>query len=87
MYFVQFPFQDRPIPLQDEFRTLVAVYALLRFLLLGCLAEQGDVVRAVDVAAAAFRLVDHTSFDLHTPSLMKEIGCDDWAQLRLLLSL
>lgn len=87
MYFVQFPFQDRPIPLQDEFRTLVAVYALLRFLLLGCLAEQGDVVRAVDVAAAAFRLVDHTSFDLYTPSLMKEIGCDDWDQLRLLLSL
>lgn len=87
MYFVQFPFQDRPIPLQDEFRTLVAVYALLRFLLLGCLAEQGDVVRAVDVAAAAFRLVDHTSFDLYTPSLMKEIGCGDWDQLRLLLSL
>ena len=64
MYFVQFPFQDRPIPLKDEYRTLVAVYA-----------------------AAAFRLVDHTSFDLYTPSLMKELACDDWAHLRLLLAL
>ncbi len=87
MYFVQFPFQDRPIPLRDEYRTLVAIYALLRCLLLGCLAEEGDAVRAVDVAAAAFRLVDHTSFDLYTPSLMKELGCDDWAHLRLLLAL
>ena len=87
MYFVQFPFQDRPIPLKDEYRTLVAVYALLRCLLLGCLAEQGDAVRAVDVAAAAFRLVDHTSYDLYTPSLMKELACDDWAHLRLLLAL
>ena len=87
MYFVQFPYQDRPIPLQDEYRTLVAVYALLRCLLLGCLATAGDTVRAVDVAAAAFRLVDHTSFDLYAPSLMKELACADWPHLRLLLAL
>ena len=87
MYFVQFPFQDRPVPLVDEYLSLVAVYTLLRCLLVGCLAQGGDAVRAVDVAAAAFRLVDHTSFDLYAAPLLREIGCGDWAHIRLLLSL
>ena len=87
MYFVQFPFQDRPVPLRDEYLSLVAVYTLLRCLLVGCLAQEGDPVRAVDVASAAFRLVDHTSFDLYAAPLLREIGCGDWAHIRLLLSL
>ena len=87
MYFVQFPFQDRPVPLKDEYLSLVAVYTLLRCLLVGCLAEGGDAVRAVDVAAAAFRLVDHTSFDLYAAPLLRQIGCCDWEHIRLLLAL
>ena len=87
MYFVQFPFQDRPVPLRDEYLSLVAVYTLLRCLLVGCLATEGDIARAVDVAAAAFRLVDHTSFDLYAAPLLRELGCDDWAHIRLLVSL
>ena len=87
MYFVQFPFQDRPVPLRDEYLSLVAVYTLLRCLLVGCLAKEGDIRRAVDVAAAAFRLVDHTSFDLYAAPLLKELGCGDWGHIRLLVSL
>ena len=87
MYFVQFPFQDRPVPLQDEYRALVVIYALLRCLLVGCLAETGDDIRAVDVAAAAFRLVDHTTFDLYAAPLLREINCADWTHIRLLLAL
>ena len=87
MFFVQFPFQDRPVPLKDEYLSLVAIYTLLRCLLVGCLAEAGDIVRAVDVAAAAFRLVDHTSFDLYAAPLLRELGCADWPHIRLLLSL
>ena len=87
MYFVQFPFQDRPVPLKDEYLSLVAVYTLLRCLLVGCLAEEGSVTDAVDIAAAAFRLVDHTSFDLYAAPLLRELGCDDWAHIRLLVSL
>ena len=66
---------------------VIAIKTTIICLLLGCLGASANLTHAVDVAAAAFRLVDHTSFDLYTPSLMKEIGCDDWAQLRLLLSL
>lgn len=35
MFFVQFPFQDRPESIGEEFVALCAVYALLRFLALG----------------------------------------------------
>ena len=87
MFFVQFPFQDRPVPLKDEYLSLVAVYTLLRCLLVGCLAQTDDTVHAVDIAAAAFRLVDHTTFDLYAAPLLRELGCDDWAHIRLLLSL
>ncbi len=87
MFFVQFPFQDRPVPLADEYLALCAVYTLLRCLLVGCLAESGDAIRAVDVAAAAFRLVDHTEFDRYAPPLLRDIGCGDWAHIRRLLSL
>lgn len=87
MFFVQFPFQDRPVPLKDEYLALCAVYTLLRCLLVGCLAQHGDAIRAVDVAAAAFRLVDHTEFDRYAVPLLRELGCDDWPHIRLLLSL
>ena len=87
MFFVQFPFQDRPVSLKDEYLSLCAVYMLLRCLLLGCLAVQGNLTHAVDVAAAAFRLVDHTTFDRYAGPLLRELGCDDWSQLRLLISL
>lgn len=87
MFFVQFPFQDRPVSLQDEYLALVAVYTLVRCLLVGCLAEHGDAVRAVDVASAAFRLVDHTEFDRYAAPLLHELHCDDWEHIRLLLSL
>lgn len=87
MFFVQFPIQDRPVPLKDEYLALVAVYTLLRCLLLGCMAAKDDIQHAVDVAAAAFRLVDHTSFDLYAAPLLQELGCDDWAHIRLLVSL
>lgn len=87
MFFVQFPFQDRPVPLKDEYLALVAVYTLLRCLLVGCMDEEDPDVRAADVAAAGFRLVDHTSFDLYAAPLLRELGCSDWEHIRLLLSL
>ena len=87
MFFVQFPFQNRPVPLADEYIALVAVYALLRCLMIGCLAEQGDTVHAVDIAVAAFRLVDHTEFDRYAAPLLRDLGCADWKHIRLLTAL
>ncbi|MBQ2952911.1 MAG: flagellin lysine-N-methylase [Clostridia bacterium] len=87
MFFAQFPFQDRPVPLKDEYLALCAVYVLLRFLCLGWTAEHPSREAAVDVCAAAFRLVDHTDFDRFAAPILRQLGCDDRAHLRQLLCL
>ena len=87
MFFSRFPFQDRPESLKDEFVALCAVYALLRFLAIGWLWDKADQSALVDVAAAAFRLVDHTAFDRYAAHMMKRLGCDDWDRVHDLVSL
>ena len=87
MFFVQFPYQDRPVSLRDEFTALCAVYTLLRFLCVGWTAEHPAQSAAVDVAAAAFRLIDHTEFDRYAAPILKELGCDDPEKLSELLCL
>ena len=87
MFFSQFPFQDRPVSLKDEFIALSAVYVLLRFLGIGWMQDKEDISAFVDVAAAVFRLVDHTAFDRYAANMMKEVGCGDWERVHDLVSL
>lgn len=87
MFFSRFPFQDRPVSLPDEFIALCAVFAALRFLGVGHMRDKTDPAAFADVAAAVFRLVDHTSFDRYAAAMMKELGCDDWSRLHDLISL
>ena len=87
MFFVRFPFQDRPVSLKDEFVALCAIYALLRFLGIGWMWEKTNPSAFVDVCAAAFRLVDHTAFDRYAAAVMRELGCDDWERIHDLMSL
>ena len=87
MFFSHFPFQDRPVALKDEYLALCAVYALMRFLCLGWMATHGSIDAAIDVCAAAFRLIDHTEFDRYAAPILKDLNCDDWLHLRRLLCL
>ena len=87
MFFSRFPFQDRPVNLRDEFVALCAVYALLRFLGIGCMRNKSDQSAFVDIATAVFRLVDHTDFDRYAAQMMKELGCADWERVHDLVSL
>lgn len=82
MYFSQFPFQDRPVSLKDETVALYAAYVLLRFLTIG--AGDGTHGRMADIAAALFRLVDHTAFDRYAVPILKQI-CGDGPVLKLLM--
>lgn len=87
MFFVRFPYQDRPVSLKDEFTALCAVYILLRFLCVGWMADKDDLSAAMDAAAALFRLVEHAEFDQYAGPILHGLGCDDWAHLAALLSL
>ena len=87
MFFTQFPFQDRPVDLKDEYIALCVVYALLRFLCIGWTAGRQSPDAAVDVAAAAFRLIDHTEFDRYAAPMLKHLGYQTWDQLQHILCL
>ena len=87
MFFARFPFQDRPVSLPDEFIALCAVFAMLRFLGIGHMRNLTEESAFTDVAAAVFRLVDHTSFDRYAARMMKDLGCDDWSRIHDLISL
>lgn len=75
MFFAQFPFQDRPEKLMEEFVALCAVYILLRFLAVGCMAEKTEESDLIDVCAALFRLIEHTEFDRIASRLLHGLGC------------
>ena len=87
MFFAQFPFQDRPVPLKDEYLALCAVYALLRFLTVGYAWLHPEQSAIVDVVAAVFRLVEHTEFDRYAAALLRELKCEDWMHLKQILCL
>ncbi len=87
MFFSQFPYQDRPEKLMEEFIALCAVYSLLRFLTVGCMAEKTDEVTLIDICAALFRLVEHTEFDRIASRLLRNLDCvrpeDMWTIISL----
>lgn len=87
MFFSQFPFQDRPESMHNEYIALCAIYAILRFLGLGCMAERQDGSALTDGMAAAFRLVDHTEFDRYASHLLTKLKCTSQENLYDLLIL
>ncbi|MBE6648816.1 MAG: hypothetical protein E7614_04770 [Ruminococcaceae bacterium] len=87
MFFEQFPFQDRPVRLWDEFASLCAIYALMRFLSLGYMFNRKDKTQFIDMCAAVFRLVDHTSFDSYASKSLNKLGCTTPQKLFDLISL
>lgn len=70
MFFTQFPFTDPPMPIEGEFAALCGVYILLRFLCVGWTAQHDSIQDIIDVAAAAFRLIEHTDFDHYVAGLV-----------------
>ena len=85
LFFSLFPFQDRPESFKDEYLSLCAIYALMRFLCLGCLSERYDEKKLIDLLAAAFRLIDHTNFECYAGKLLRAYGCEVEDVHRLLL--
>lgn len=72
MFFTQFPYLG--IPARDAWRSLAALYGLVRLLTVG--AEDKDGL--IDRAAAAFRLIAHTPFERSVPAAL---GASDGAEL------
>lgn len=87
VFFEQFPFQDRPEGPWEEFVAICSVYALLRFLGIGWMANKSEPSDFVDMSAAVFRLVDHTSFDRYSARVLKDLSCDTPQKIFALIAL
>lgn len=87
MFFSQFPFQDRPESMHNEYVALCAVYSILRFLGLGCMAEKNEKNILIDVMAATFRLIDHTEYDRYAFHLLKKLDSTSEEKLYDLIAL
>lgn len=89
MFFMIFPFEDRPLSLHEECVALCAAYALLRFLYIGNLHQPMDDesfrTRLIDLSAVAFRLIEHTDFDRLSTRLLRRLGCTGQALLDFIL--
>ncbi len=87
MFFERFPYQDRPLSHREEIIALCAVYALLRCVCLGWMAAHDAEEDLVDVISAAFRLIDHASFDAYAASALMDLGVnsagDVWGMVAL----
>lgn len=87
MFFSVFPYQDRPEDMRSEVTALCAVYAFIRFLTLGYMADKSDEIQLIDTLAAAFRLIDHTDFDRYSTRLLKQLGCVSPTDLKDIVAL
>ena len=87
MFFSQFPFQDRPVSLREEYCAISALYAILRFLALGWMAERTNKFDLIDAMDAAFRLIDHTNFDRYASYMLVQMGLPATDQIQALVCL
>lgn len=85
LFFIQFPFSSRYETLWDEFESLCGVFMFIRFLSICYMADKSKVEDFVDVISAAFRLIDHTSFDRNVSLLLKREDITTLEQLSVLI--
>lgn len=76
IFFEQFPFQDRPDTLWREFIAISAVYSVLRFIAVAWVVNHPHKDGLIDVCAAVFRLIEHTSFDRFASRTLEAFGCN-----------
>ena len=87
MFFSQFPFQDRPVDLGEEYLAILSVYILMKFLLIGNAEEGYEKEKAADIAAAVFRLIQHTEFDRYAGPILKHVCNGEYENALRVLSL
>ncbi len=87
MFFSRFPCSDMCDNAFDEFLALCVVYALLRFLGIGCMVKECSKTKLADIYAAAFRLIDHTQFHKNAAKLMHLYGFTSSDQVFSLINL
>lgn len=87
LFYECFPFSDIHQSLDDEALALCALYALVRYLVVGYMADKQSRDDYVDVAAAAFRLIEHSRFDHNAAVVLHKMHYTTPQKLAALVSL
>jgi hypothetical protein len=74
MFFEQFPFQDRPVSLWNEFVSFSVTYSMMKFLAVGCFSKERDEEKLIDMFSSIFRLVDHTDFESYISRTLNQMN-------------
>jgi hypothetical protein len=76
IFFSGYPFEADQTQTTHTHLSLCAAYALLRFLMVGLLADEAGEEPFVDLMSAAFRLIEHSAFDQNAATVLRAIGLD-----------
>lgn len=79
-----YPYSARHESIWDEYTAICALYASLRALTVGCLAQTDSMDDFVDLCASAFKLFDHSNFDHNAMVLLRQMGLCDVVSMRVL---
>jgi len=85
VFFSRFPRTERNMPEDEVWRSLVLVYALIRFTVLGYTHGRADEAALIDAVSSCFRMIEHTEFEMYGYLLMKKFRADDDASIADLL--
>jgi len=72
IFYESYPFSDIHEDLWDEYHSLCAVYAYFAFLATTWTYDHPTETALVDAVAAAFRLIEHSSFDHNAAVILRE---------------
>jgi len=87
MFFDRFPFSDRHESLWEDYISLCAGYAFVRFMAVVGMAEKEGLEALIDILSAVFRVIEHSSFDLNAAALLEAKGVsslEDMARLTMI---
>lgn len=86
LFYERFPFSDKRVGFREEYRSLVAAFSLLKFLLVLSSEETSDENWLVDTIAAVFRLLEHSTFDYKAQTTLAKLRSGSLGKLKGLLS-
>ena len=76
IFFSRFPVTARKMAEIEVWKSLVMVYALLRFIAVGYTVSHPDEDGLADAVSACFRMIDHTEFEPYAAALLRKYGAD-----------
>jgi hypothetical protein len=86
LFYEQFPFSKQLETLWEEFESLCGVYLFTKYLAIGYMVDKNTLNDFIDVISAAFRLINHTSFNRNIDILLIDENITTLDQLANLIN-